>query len=210
LAAVREPDRAREQLQPLAGDVRLIQLDVTDHASIAAAVAVVDAEHGHLDVLVNNAGVALEHGNNPLTIDIDAIRATYEVNVFGVLAVTAAFLPLLRRAPSGRIVNLSSATGSLAEWSDPASPITTHAPVVIGYNSSKTALNALTVAFAHLLRDTPIKVNSADPGYVATDLNGHRGYRSVADGAAIVLELATLDRDGSTGEFRSDFGIVPW
>jgi NAD(P)-dependent dehydrogenase (short-subunit alcohol dehydrogenase family) len=210
LAAVRDPVPTAASLSSLPGDIRPIPLDVTDEAAIRSAAAAVDAEHGHLDILVNNAGVSLEHGTGPLDADAGTVRRTYETNVFGVVAVTRALLPLLQRSAAGRIVNVSSAMGSLGEWSDGESPLVKFAPVALAYNSSKTALNAITVAYAHALRGSGIKVNSADPGYVATDLNGHSGYRSVAEGAQIIVRLATLADDGPTGSFLSDSGPVPW
>lgn len=210
LAAVRDPGTAAGSLASLPGDVRSIRLDVTDEAAIHSAAATVAADYGRLDILINNAGVSLEHGMGPLDADADTVRRTYETNVFGVIAVTRALLPLLQRSTAGRIVNVSSAMGSLGEWSDPESPLVKFAPVALAYNSSKTALNAITVAFAHALRGSGIKVNSADPGYVATDLNGHSGYRSVAEGAQSIVQLATLTDDGPTGSFLSDSGPVPW
>jgi NAD(P)-dependent dehydrogenase (short-subunit alcohol dehydrogenase family) len=210
LAAVRDPVATAGRLASLPGDIRPIRLDVTDEAAIRSAAATVDAEHGHLDILINNAGISLERETGPLDADADTVRRTYETNVFGVVAVTRALLPLLRRSSAGRIVNVSSAMGSLGEWSDRESALARFAPVALAYNSSKTALNAITVAYAHALRGSGIKVNSADPGYVATDLNGHSGHRSVAEGAQIIVRLATLTADGPTGSFLSDSGPVPW
>jgi NAD(P)-dependent dehydrogenase (short-subunit alcohol dehydrogenase family) len=211
LAGVRDPERASAALRPLADqDVHPLPLDVTDEASIRAAARTVRDEHGRLDVLVNNAGISLERGRGPSEVDLDTVRRTYETNVFGVVAVTNAFLPLLRLSPNARIVNVSSAIGSLAEWSDPDSPIVRFAPRALAYNSSKTALNAITVAYAHALREQGCKVNAADPGYVSTDLNGHRGYRTAAEGAAIIVRLATLPVEGPTGGFFNDSGPVPW
>lgn len=128
----------------------------------------------------------------------------------GNVASNPAGTPLLQRSAAGRIVNVSSAMGSLGEWSDPESPLVKFAPVALAYNSSKTALNAITVAYAHALRGSGIRVNSADPGYVATDLNGHSGYRSVAEGAQSIVQLAMLTDGGPTGSFLSDSGPVPW
>jgi NAD(P)-dependent dehydrogenase (short-subunit alcohol dehydrogenase family) len=212
LAAVRDPDRAAEGLRGLAGpgEVRPVRLDVTDPGSIRAAATAVEAEHGRLDVLVNNAGISLEHGSSPLEVDVDTVRRTYETNVFGVIAVTQAFLPLLRRSAAGRVVNVSSSLGSLAEWSDPQSPQARFVPPLLAYNTSKTALNAVTIAYALALRDTSVTVNAADPGYVATDLNGHRGHRTVAEGARAIVQLATAGPGGPTGTFASDSGPVRW
>jgi len=136
------------------------------------------------------------------------LRCTYETNFFGVFAVTKAMLPLLRKSDRPRIVNMSSGLGSLTQNSDPGYQYA--AAKLLAYNSSKSALNALTIQLAHELRDTPIKVNSADPGYVATDLNHHTGTRTVEQGARIAVELATLSADGLTGGFFDENGVVPW
>ena len=202
LATARDPRQAE---QP---GVETLRLDVTDEATIRAAVKVVEERYGRLDALVNNAGISLERGTDPAEVDAGTLRRVYETNVIGVVAVTHAFLPLLRRSPAARIVNVSGASGSLGEWSDPQSPVAQFAPLVLSYNSSKSALNALTVGYARALRD--MKVNAASPGYVATDLNGHRGFRTVEEGAAIIVKLATLDADGPTGGFFNDDGPIRW
>jgi len=204
LATARDPRQAE---QPA---VHTLRLDVTDEASIRAAAKVVQERYGRLDVLVNNAGISLERGLDPTAVDADTVRRVFETNVFGVVAVTHAFLALLRRSPAARIVNVSSATGSLGEWSDPQSPVAQFAPLVLSYNASKSALNMVTVAYARALRDEGVKVNAASPGYVATDLNGHRGFRTVAEGAAVIVTLATLDADGPTGGFFNDEGPIRW
>jgi NAD(P)-dependent dehydrogenase (short-subunit alcohol dehydrogenase family) len=190
-------------------DVHVVALDVTDPAGIAAAAAWIEATHGRLDVLVNNAGVAIDREYRPSTVPLDTLRATYETNVFGVVAVTNAMLPLLRRSPAGRIVNLSSALASLTMTSQPDPPWGRDL-MHLAYFSSKTALNAVTVQYANELRDTPILVNAADPGYCATDLNDRQGFQSAADGARIAVELATLPAGGATGTFRSSLAPVPW
>jgi NAD(P)-dependent dehydrogenase (short-subunit alcohol dehydrogenase family) len=182
-----------------------VRLDVTDPATIEAAAKQIDAEYGRLDVLVNNAGIASEWGVAPTEVPVQKLRETYETNVFAVVGVTNAVLPLLRRSAAGRIVNMSSTLGSLTR-----AGAVSEAPVIMGYNSSKTALNALTVQYASALRDTPIKVNAGCPGYCATDLNGHAGHRSAAQGAAIAVRLATLPADGPSGGFFEDDGPVPW
>jgi NAD(P)-dependent dehydrogenase (short-subunit alcohol dehydrogenase family) len=151
---------AAEKLRAEGLDVRPLRIDVTDDASVAAAAAQLERDPGRLDILVNNAGIAIDDGK-PSTVSIDALRRTYETNVFGVVRVTQALLPLLRRSDAGRIVNLSSGLGSLAQNSDPS---WAYASVkFLAYNSSKTAVNAITVQFAYELRNTPIKVNAADP-----------------------------------------------
>ncbi|TDE33208.1 SDR family oxidoreductase [Actinomadura sp. 6K520] len=182
-------------------DARFVHLDVTDPATIEAAAKRIESEHGRLDVLVNNAGIAPAAGwAAPSATSVETMREVYETNVFGVVAVTNAMLPLVRRSPAGRIVNVSSGLGSLAAMSDPSGeffPMNT-----LAYPSSKTAVNALTVAYAKDLADTPIKVNAADPGYCATDMNGHAGSRTPVQGATEVFLLATLDDDGPTGAFQ--------
>jgi NAD(P)-dependent dehydrogenase (short-subunit alcohol dehydrogenase family) len=205
----RDPARGREAAEKLRGeglDARPLPLDVTDDASVAAAAAALE-EVGRLDALVNNAGVAIDDGP-PSRVSQDALRRTYETNVFGVVRVTQALLPLLRRSDAGRIVNLSSSLGSLARNSDPSWPFAS--VKLLAYNSSKSALNAITVQLAWELRDTPIKVNAADPGYVATGMNRHQGVRSVEQGAATPVRLATLPADGPSGGFFDDAGPVPW
>jgi NAD(P)-dependent dehydrogenase (short-subunit alcohol dehydrogenase family) len=198
---------AAEKLRAEGLDARPLRLDVTDDRSVAAAASRVEKDAGRLDILVNNAAIAIDDGP-PSRISDELLRRTYETNVFGVVRVTQAFLPLLRRSDAGRIVNLSSGLGSLALNSDPS---WTFASVkYLAYNTSKTAVNAITVQFAHELRDTPIKVNAADPGYVATDMNQHQGVRSVEQGAATPVRLATLPADGPTGGYFNDEGPVPW
>lgn len=142
------------------------------------------------------------------TADLDRIRQVYETNVFGIIAVTQAMLPLLRKSITGRIVNLSSSVGSLTLASDPGLPWSKFG--LLGYNTSKTALNAVTLQFANELHETTIKVNAACPGYVATDINGHSGYRTPDEGARIVVTLANLPPDGPSGGFFNEEGPVPW
>ena len=198
---------AREMRQTI-GDVRVLRLDVADGDSVMHAAAALAAETRRLDVLVNNAGIALDAKLPPSAVDMALLKSTYEVNVFGPVRVTQAFLPLLRAAPAARIVMMSSGLGSLGRAADPTSPF--YATNLLAYNSSKTALNALTLAFAKEFGSTPIKINAASPGHVATDLNGHAGPRTVAEGAAIAVRLATLGPDGPTGGFFNDDGPEPW
>ncbi len=183
-----------------------LRLDVTDGASVAAAARWIEREYGRLDILVNNAGIA--RGGAPSEVTADRLREIYETNVVGVLAVTNAMLPLLRRSPAGRVVNLSSAAGSLTLNADPESAFRHYNDVA--YQSSKAALNFLTVAYAKELRETGIKVNAANPGFTATDMNGRRGDRTPAQGAVIAVRLATLGPDGPTGTSQDEDGAVPW
>jgi NAD(P)-dependent dehydrogenase (short-subunit alcohol dehydrogenase family) len=198
---------AAEKLRAEGLDARPLRLDVTDDASVAAAVAQVDMAAGRLDVLVNNAGIAIDDAP-PSAVSMEIVRRTWETNVFGVIRATQAFLPLLRKSDAGRIVNLSSSLGSLALNADPRSPFA--GVNYLAYNSSKTAVNAITLQFASELRGTPIKVNAADPGYVATDMTQHQGPRTVEQGAATPVRLATLPADGPTGGFFNDDGSLPW
>jgi NAD(P)-dependent dehydrogenase (short-subunit alcohol dehydrogenase family) len=169
-------------------------------------------------VLVNSAGIS--HAGKPgrslqeiakaglLTVaSLDEVRAVFETNVFGVIAVTQAMLPLLREAPSARIVNVSSTSGSLTWNSDPANP---HRKMFGTYSSSKTALNAITLAFAADLESTRIKVNAACPGFTATDLNNFQGTRTVQQAAREPVRLALLDANGPTGTFSNEDGPLPW
>ncbi|WP_030167197.1 SDR family oxidoreductase [Spirillospora albida] len=204
LVGARSAELGEKAVAALAGedaDARFVHLDVTDADGIGAAAERIEREHGRLDVLVNNAGIApADAAVAPSETPLDAMRRTYETNVFGVVAVTNAMLPLLRRSPAGRIVNLSSELGSLGIVTDPSSPFF---PVnLLAYNSSKTALNAVTVAYAKELADTPIKVNAANPGYCATDMNMHTGFRTAVQGAEEVVRLATLDEAGPSGAFQ--------
>jgi len=193
-------------------DVRYLAIDLDDalddSATIATAAQAIDADFGRLDVLVNNAGIAVQGDGLPSGSSLDAIERTLRVNFLGSVAVIQAMLPLLRKAPSASIVNVSSGLGSLTKSGDPA---WTHvAAKYLGYAASKAALNMLTVQLAWELRDTSIKVNSADPGYTATDLNQNRGTQTIPEGAAEIIRLALLSDDGPTGTFSSAQGIIPW
>ncbi len=184
-----------------------IAIDVTDHNSVSAAAAAIMNEFGRLDILVNNAGVS-DPADGPAPPLASTRSSASCAQLLGALAVTRAMLPLLRKAPSARIVNVSSGLGSLAQNGDPG--YSAAATKLIGYSASKAALNMLTVQLAYLLRDTTIKVNSADPGYTATDLNGHRGLQTIPEGAAEAIRLALLPDDGPTGTYSDSKGIVPW
>ncbi len=184
-----------------------VPLDVTDDTSVAAAAGLVDERGGRLDVLVNNAGITGGRPQEPTMVDLATVRAAVETNVIGVIRVTNAMLPLLRRSASPRIVNMSSSVGSLARQTTPGAEM---GPMSVAYAPSKTFLNAVTVQYAKELRDTNILINAACPGYTATDLNGFRGVRTPEQGAAIAIRLATLPDDGPTGGFFDDAGVVPW
>jgi len=221
LVGARDLARGEAAARGIAGDARALQLDVTQADSIAAAAARIRRELGRLDVLVNNAGISRARAEGtpasienitregaPSRMPIADVRAVFETNVFGAIAVTQALLPLLREAPAGRIVNVSSGLGSLSRVSEPDSPWSRVGGVA--YGPSKTALNAVTVAFAQELADTAIKVNAVCPGFTATDLNNHEGTRSVAQAARRPVELALLGPDGPSGSVSSDVGPLPW
>ena len=199
---------AAEKLQDEGLAARFVELDVLREETIRAAAATIEAAHGRLDVLVNNAGIADRADGLPSRAELDAVRRTLLTNFVGPAAVAQAMLPLLRRSPAGRIVNVSSGLGSLAKNADPGWQF---AEVkFLGYNASKAALNMLTVQLAYELRDTPIKVNSADPGYTATDLNDCRGTQTIEEGAAEAVRLALLPADGPSGGYSSSAGTLPW
>ncbi len=188
--------------------VEALQLDVTDAAGIAAAVREVEQRHGRLDILVNNAGIFRDDlSRAPSAQTLDTWRETFDTNLFGVVATTQAFLPLLRRSAAGRIVNLSSSLASLALHSDPGFEFRDFK--VPAYDASKTALNAWTVHLAYELRDTPIKVNAVDPGAVRTDMNEY-GDLDIATGARGSVRMALLDGDGPTGSFTHLGEVLPW
>ncbi|MEU7608870.1 SDR family oxidoreductase [Micromonospora sp. NPDC049204] len=220
LVGARDAERGRtaeRKLRDGGADARFVPLDVTDAESVAAAAKLVETEYGRLDVLVNNAGIILVDGERglPTETTVATLRGVYETNVFGVATVTNALLPLLRRAPAARIVNVSSDVGSIAAMTDPASAL--FALTSLPYPSSKAALNMLTAMYAKELRDTPIKVNAANPGYCATDLNGNNGFRSAEQGAEVSVHLATLPADGPSGLFwgfqmdtGGGYGVLPW
>ncbi|MEU8972773.1 SDR family oxidoreductase [Streptomyces monashensis] len=184
-----------------------VPLDVTDDASVAAAAALIEDRAGRLDVLVNNAGITGSAPQMPTTVDPSTVLAAVQTNVIGVIRVTNAMLPLLRRSTSPRIVNMSSSVGSLTLQTTPGAET---GPIAVAYSPSKTFLNAVTVQYAKELHDTNILINAACPGFCATDLNGFRGVRTPEQGAAVAIRLAALPDDGPTGRFFDDAGEVPW
>ena len=211
LLGARNKTAGEEAATKLAGegiDARFIQIDVADYASIEKAASVISSEFGRLDVLVNNAGINDAADGAAPTARLDAVERVLRTNFLGALAVTQAMLPLLNKSKAGRIVNVSSGLGSLTQNGDPN--YSAASVKLIGYSASKAALNMLTVQLAYLLRDTAIKVNAADPGYTATDLNGHSGPQTIPEGAAETIRLALLPDDGPTGTYSDSKGIVPW
>ncbi|MEH2263328.1 SDR family oxidoreductase [Nostoc sp.] len=206
---IKRGEEAANKLRLNEIDARSVQLDVIAQKTIDSTAQQIESEFGKLDILVNNAGILAEGDRLPPSqVDIDTLRQTYETNVFGVFAVTKALLPLLKKSTAGRIVNLSSGLGSLTQNSDPNYEFANFK--FLAYNSSKTTVNAITVLLAAELKDTPIKVNAADPGFTATDINQYQGYRTVEQGAIAAVKLATLPDDGSSGGFFDENGAVPW
>lgn len=201
---------AAEAFQAQGLPVVPIALDVTDPDGIQQVALQIEQRFGQLDVLINNAGVLLdEFSKPPSQQSLETWRATFDTNLFAVVQLTQALLPLLKRAPAARVVNLSSQLGSFGWHTDPSSPIYDFkAPVA--YNASKSALNAWTVHLAYELRETKIKVNAVHPGYVQTDMNGGEGEIDVATGAKSSVQMATLEDDGPSGTFTHLGQTLPW
>jgi NAD(P)-dependent dehydrogenase (short-subunit alcohol dehydrogenase family) len=207
----RDQERGEAAVKELTddGDVRFVSLDVTDAESVRAAVVRIGEETGALDVLVNNAGTAVAEGEGrPSTVRLETIQQTLDVNFYGALRVTQAFLPLLQKAQAGRIVNVSTTLGSITTLVSPGSPLG-QVPA-FAYPASKTLLNALTGWLAVELRGTPVKVNSVCPGANATDMNPGPGTQHPSEGAKVVVRAATLETDGPTGSFFDVNGTVSW
>jgi len=199
-------DEAVATLQADGYDVFGVPLDVTDDTSVAAAAVRLEQEGG-LDVLVNNAAITGGMPQEPTKVSADQVLEVVDTNVIGVIRVTNAMLPMLRRAPEPRIVNVSSTVGSLTLQTRQAEAV---GPISAAYSPTKTYLNAITIQYAKELADTDILVNAGCPGFVSTDLNNHQGFRTPEQGATIFLELATLPVGGPSGTFRDEEGIQPW
>jgi NAD(P)-dependent dehydrogenase (short-subunit alcohol dehydrogenase family) len=213
LLGSRDPDRgtaAADQLTADGLDARSMALDVTNVDTISAAATLIEQDYGRLDILINNAAISRDRPHPPTELPVARLRETYETNVFAVAAVINAMLPLLRKSPAGYIANVSSSLGSIASLSDPDSQIWQYANL-LAYNSSKAALNAITLIYANTLRTEGIVVNAVDPGYVATDLNNQSGHLSAEQaGAAIARHVAKADT-GLTGSFLTESGATqPW
>jgi NAD(P)-dependent dehydrogenase (short-subunit alcohol dehydrogenase family) len=198
----RDPQRGAEAAEALGG--RFVQLDVTDDASVAAAAQTVGAAGG-LDVLVNNAGVSGPLGD-PFDLAVSDYEAVFAANVFGVVRVTHAFLPLLRASAAPVIVNVSSGMGSIAATTDPSR--VESGVILPPYTSSKAALNMVTTQWATALPE--IRVNAVDPGYTATDFNGHQGHQTVEEGVEPIVRMALVGTDGPTGTFEAGGGPSAW
>jgi NAD(P)-dependent dehydrogenase (short-subunit alcohol dehydrogenase family) len=206
--AIEAGQRASQKLREEGVNSQFLEMDLTAPETIRAAARVIDEQFGRLDVLVNNAGTAVQGDGPPSVCDLSALEKTFRTNFFGTVAVTQAMLPLLRRSEAGRIVNVSSGLGSLTQNGDISYPAAS--AKFLGYAGSKAAINMLTIQLAFELHDSPIKVNSADPGFTATDMNGHRGTQTAEEGATEIVRLALLPKDGVTGTCLSRNGVVPW
>ncbi len=190
-------------------EARAIEIDVNDSASIKKAAAEVEKEFGHLDILINNAGVMIDDKDRKVSEQtLETWRKTFDTNVFGLIDTTQSFLPLLRKSEAGRIVNLSSILGSITLHAKPGSPI--YDNKVAAYNVSKSAVNAYTVQLAYELKDTKIKVNAAHPGWVKTDMGGEGAMMEIPDGAKTSVQLATIGADGPNGTYVHDGEPLPW
>lgn len=204
-------ESAVEKMRASGVDAFGVPLEVTSDHSVTDAAELIERQAGRLDVLVNNAGISGESGpgwvQDPTALDLDVVRTVVETNVLGVIRVTNAMLPLLRRSTLPRIVNVSSGVGSLTRQADPNIEI---GPIMAAYAPSKSFLNAITVQYARQFVGTNILINAACPGLVATDFTGFHGPRTPEQGAATAIRLATLPDDGPTGSFFEDDGVVPW
>ncbi|MEV5569896.1 SDR family oxidoreductase [Spirillospora sp. NPDC052269] len=203
----RDPERGRRAAEELGA--RFVQLDVTDDASVEAAAKAIEADGG-LDVLVNNAGVEWRNPDGSVPgaeeLTADALRSVFETNVFGVVRVTHAFLPLLKRSDAPVIVNVSSGLASLARAATPGTPHAAYPGVA--YPTSKTAVNMITVRYAAAFPE--MRINAVEPGYTATDLNQHAGHQTVEEGAEIIVRMAQVAPDGPTGTYADAAGPLPW
>ncbi len=214
LVGARDAGKGREAVDKLTAegiDARPVKLDVVDAADIAATAALIEKDFGQLDILVNNAGINAEDGfgkNTTVTVTPKELRGTFDTNFFAVVELTQALLPLLRKSPAARIVNVSSILGSTTLHASPGSPI--YDAKAFAYDSSKTALNAFTVHLAHALQGTNIKVNSAHPGWVKTDMGTDAAPMEIVDGAKTEVDLATLGPDGPTGGYVHLGETLPW
>jgi NAD(P)-dependent dehydrogenase (short-subunit alcohol dehydrogenase family) len=214
LLGARNAERGQQAVRQLeqAGikDIHFLEIDVTLQQTIKATAEQIEYRYGRLDILMNNAGVVLPGDGLPGAADPTVVQKIFDTNFVGALRVAQTMLPLLRKSPAGRIVNVSSGLGSLTLSSDPSSPTYNTKYKYIGYSASKAAMNMLTVHLAYELRDTKIKVNSANPGFTKTDLNDNTGTQPVEVGAIAAVRLALLDDDGPNGQSFTKDGTAPW
>jgi NAD(P)-dependent dehydrogenase (short-subunit alcohol dehydrogenase family) len=220
ILGVRDPEKGAAAVRRLESEgcrAEPLRLDVADASTHSEAYRYLESRHGKLDILINNAAVWKESENSsrPMpeinrtsTLSIEILRETFETNFFGTVALTQRLLPLIRKAPAGRIVNVTSSLASLTLHSDPASSV--YAKKTFAYDASKTALNAFTVHLAYDLKDTPIKVNSGHPGWVRTEMGGDGGRLDLSEGGKTSAWLATLPADGPTGGYFHLGRSLPW
>ncbi|MFB7629901.1 SDR family NAD(P)-dependent oxidoreductase [Streptomyces sp. NPDC056149] len=205
----RDAARGRQAAERLGSQARFVQLDVTDDASVAAAVEAIEADGG-LDVLVNNAGIEARGTNNEVAgaaeVTADAMREVFETNVFGTVRVTHAVLPLLQRSAAPVVVNVSSGLASLTHLTTPDHPAAAYPGVA--YPASKTAVNTITVQYAKAF--PRMRINAVEPGFTKTDLNGNTGVQTVEEGAEIIVRMALVGADGPTGGYFDAAGRLPW
>ncbi len=213
LVGARDEARGTEavaKLQAEGVDAHFIQLNVTDAATHANAAKFIEEKFGKLDILINNAGVLMDYGVPISAAPVANWRTTFETNVFSLIELTQTLLPLIKKSEAGRIVNLSSILGSLTLNRDPNSWIAASATMNTSYDASKAALNMFTIHLANELKDTNIKVNSAHPGWVKTDMGGEAAPMEIVDGAKTSVALATLPDDGPTGAYIHLGETLPW
>ncbi|MDE3145161.1 MAG: SDR family NAD(P)-dependent oxidoreductase, partial [Bacteroidota bacterium] len=215
IAAARNAENGNKAVSKLKAegiDAEFLQLDVNNTTQIQHAFEYINNKYGKLDILINNAGIAVEHGgwgaNTASTVSEKELHQTFETNFFSIVLLTNTLLPLLKKSEAGRIVNLSSILGSLTLHSDPASPI--YSSKLFAYDASKTALNAYTIHLAAALANTKIKVNSAHPGWVKTDMGSDAAPMEIIDGAKTSVALALLDADGPNGKYIHLGQELPW
>ncbi|SEV87405.1 SDR family oxidoreductase [Luteibacter sp. 329MFSha] len=189
-------------------DVRFVPLDLGDEASLTRAAADIEANEGRIDVLINNAGVALEGDGNVASANLDAVKRVFDTNYFGTVAATQALLPLVKKSAAGRVINVSSRLGSITYNADPAWEFA--AVKLLGYNASKAALNMFSVILADEVRNDGITVHVACPGYTATDLNGNSGPQTLEEGAEEIVRLASTANPAPTASFTGREGPAPW
>jgi NAD(P)-dependent dehydrogenase (short-subunit alcohol dehydrogenase family) len=208
--SVAKGEEAAEVLRGIGVDARAVKLDVLDRADYATVAKLIEKDYGRLDILINNAGVLLDNrtGNETSTTSAKLLRETFDTNFFAVVELTQTLLPLIRKSAAGRIVNLSSILASLTLHATKGSPI--YDAKTFAYDASKAALNSFTIHLAHELQGAKIKVNSAHPGWVKTDMGGEGAMMEIVDGAKTSVQLAMLGEDGPSGGYFHMGDSLPW